>query len=352
MSGGVDSSTAAWLLKEKGHEVIGATMCIGTPDRNETGSNRCCGFSDMEDARRIALQLEIPFYVFQFKEEFEKEVIDYFCKEYREGRTPNPCILCNEKLKFGSFLKRAMELGADYVATGHYARLEFDEGSGQYLLKKGIDRKKDQSYVLFSLRQDQLRHTLFPLGEFKKEEVRKMAFETGLRVHDKPESQEVCFIPEASYHHFLSERLKEAITAGPILDREGNVLGKHKGIPFYTIGQRRGLRLAKGKPLYVIGIDRERNAVIVGEEREVYGDTFIAHSVNWIRPQDTASPISCEVKIRYNHPGAEAILSPLGEDGLEVSLRTPQKAITPGQAAVFYDGETVLGGWWIKEVIN
>ena len=352
MSGGVDSSTAAWLLKNKGYEVIGATMCIGTPDRSETGGNRCCGFSDIEDARRVALQLEIPFYVFQFKEEFEKEIIDYFCKEYREGRTPNPCILCNEKLKFGSFLKRAMELGADYVATGHYARLEFDEGSGHYLLKKGVDRRKDQSYVLFSLRQDQLRHTLFPLGEFQKEEVRKMAFETGLRVHDKPESQEVCFISETSYHSFLSERLKEAITAGPILDRGGNVLGKHKGIPFYTIGQRRGLRLAKGKPLYVIGIDREKNAVIVGEEREVYEDTFITHSVNWIRPQDTASPISCKVKIRYNHPGAEAILSSMGGNALEVNLKTPQKAITPGQAAVFYDGETVLGGGWIKEVIN
>ena len=350
MSGGVDSSTAAWLLKEEGYEVVGATMCIGTQDLSQTGSTRCCGFSDMEDARRVALQLEIPFYVFQFKEEFEKEVIDYFCKEYREGRTPNPCILCNEKLKFGSFLKRAMKLGADHVATGHYARLELDGESGRYLLKRGADRKKDQSYVLFSLRQDQLRHTLFPLGEFRKEEVRKMAFEAGLRVHDKPESQEVCFIPEASYHYFLSERLKGEITSGPILDREGNVLGRHKGIPFYTIGQRRGLRLAKGKPLYVIGIDRERDAVIVGEEREVYGDAFIAHSINWIRPQENDSPVSCKVKIRYSHPGVEAVLSPTGEDALEVNLRTPQKAITPGQAAVFYAGETVLGGGWIKEI--
>src|SRR4030042_1577615 len=287
MSGGVDSSTAAWLLKNKGYEVIGATMCIGTPDRSETGGNRCCGFWDIEDARRVALQLEIPFYVFQFKEEFEKEIIDYFCKEYRDGRTPNPCILCNEKLKFGSFLKRAMELGADYVATGHYARLQFDEGGGQFF-----------------------------------------------------------FIPETSYHHFLSERLKEAITAGPILDREGNVLGKHKGIPFYTIGQRRGLRLAKGKPLYVIGIDREKNAVIVGEEREVYGDTFIAHSLNWIRSQDMASPIACKVKIRYNHPGAEATLSSMGGNALEVNLKTPQKAITPGQAAGFYDGGPVLRSGW------
>src|SRR4030043_1171583 len=346
MSGGVDSSTAAWLLKNKGYEVIGATMCIGTPDRSETGASRCCGFSDIEDARRVALQLEIPFYVFQFKEEFEKEIIDYFCKEYKDGRTPNPCILCNEKLRCGSFLKRAMELGADYIATGHYARLEFDEGSGHYLLKKGVDRRKDQSYVLFSLRQDQLRHTLFPLGEFQKEEVRKMAFETGLRVHDKPESQEVCFIPETSYHHFLSERLKEAITAGPILDREGNVLGKHKGIPFYTIGQRRGLRLAKGKPLYVIGIDRERNVIVVGGEEEVYGDTFLVDSVNWIMPQKMISSHHTQVKIRYNHPGSEAYISHQREGDLEVKFKSPQKAITPGQAAVFYDGETVLGGGW------
>jgi len=348
MSGGVDSSTAAWVLKERGDEVIGATMCIGTPDRSDSGMNRCCGFSDMEDARRVALQLEIPFYVFQLQKEFEKEVIDYFCKEYREGRTPNPCILCNERLKFGSFLKRAMELGADYIATGHYARLEFDERSGRTLLKKGLDRRKDQSYALFSLRQNQLRHALFPLGEFRKEEVRKMAFEIGLRVHDKAESQEVCFIPETSYHSFLSEKLREAIMPGPILDREGHVLGNHQGIPFYTIGQRRGLRLTKGKPFYVIGIDRERNAIVVGEEREAYGDAFVAHSVNWIRSQDAVSPISCRVKIRYNHPGEEAILFPMGEGSVKVSLKTPQKAITPGQAAVFYEGDTVLGGGWIK----
>jgi tRNA-specific 2-thiouridylase len=352
MSGGVDSSTTAWLLKKEGYEVIGATMCIGTQDPGNTGAARCCGFSDMEDARRVALQLEIPFYVFQFKEEFEKEVIEYFCREYKEGRTPNPCILCNEKLKFGSFLRKAMELGADYVATGHYARLETDGGSGRYVLKKGTDRRKDQSYVLFSLRQDQLKRTLFPLGPFRKEEVRRMAFETGLRVHDKPESQEVCFIPEASYHHFLSERLKEGITPGPILDRKGNVQGKHQGIAFYTIGQRRGLRLARGKPLYVVGIDRERNAVVVGEEREVYGSAFTVHSVNWILPQENGSPVSCRVKIRYNHPGADAVLSRRKDDELEVNLETPQKAITPGQAAVFYDGDTVLGGGWIKEVIN
>jgi len=353
MSGGVDSSTTAWFLKEKGYEVIGATMCIGMMDKTQGGPARCCGLGDIEDARRVALQIEIPFYVFHLREEFEKEVIQYFCEEYVKGRTPNPCILCNERMKFGSFLKMALELEADFIATGHYARLDFDERIGRTLLKKGVDRRKDQSYVLFSLTQDQLRHTLFPLGEHRKEEVRKKALQLGLRVHDKPESQEVCFIQESSYHSFLSERLKESIEPGPIVDREGNVLGKHKGIPFYTIGQRRGLRLAKGKPLYVIGIDREKNGIVVGGEEEVYGDTFIVDSVNWIVPQKMiSSSHNTQVKIRYNHPGSEASISPKGEGELEVKFKSPQKAITPGQAAVFYDGETVLGGGWIKEVLK
>ena len=352
MSGGVDSSTTAWFLKEKGYEVIGATMCIGTMDGTQGGSVRCCGLADIEDARRVALQLEIPFYVFQLRDEFEKEIIQYFCEEYSRGRTPNPCILCNEKVKFGSFLKRALEMDADYLSTGHYARLEFDEGMEQYLLKRGVDRRKDQSYVLFSLTQDQLRYLLFPLGEYRKEEVRQKAFQIGLRVHDKPESQEVCFIHETSYHPFLQEKLEESIEPGPIIDQNGVVLGRHKGIPFYTIGQRRGLRLAKGRPLYVIGIDRKRNALIVGEEKEVYGDTFIVNSVNWINSREVASSFLAQVKIRYNHPGSEAVISPKGKGELEVRFKSPQKAITPGQAAVFYEGERVLGGGWIKEVIR
>jgi len=352
MSGGVDSSTTAWLLKQKGYEVIGATMCIGMMDKAQGGPARCCGLAEIEDARRIALQLEIPFYVFHLKEEFEKEVVQYFCEEYAKGKTPNPCILCNEKVKFGSFLKRALELEADFVATGHYARLDFDERMGRYLLKKGVDPKKDQSYVLFSLTQDQFGRTLFPLGGLRKEEVRKMALQQGLRVHDKPESQEVCFIQESSYHFFLSERLEKSFGPGSIVDRRGNVLGKHKGIPFYTIGQRRGLRLAKGKPLYVIGIDREKNVIVVGGEEEVYGDTFLVDSVNWIVPQKMISSYHTQVKIRYNHPGSEANISHQREGDLEVKFKSPQKAITPGQAAVFYDGETVLGGGWIKEVLS
>jgi len=352
MSGGVDSSTTAWLLKEKGYEVIGATMCIGVMDRTQGGPARCCGLADIEDARRVALQLEIPFYVFYLKDEFEKEVIQYFCEEYRKGRTPNPCILCNERIKFGSFWEKAKAFEADFISTGHYARLEFDDETGRYFLKRGIDQKKDQSYVLFSLTQDQLHHTLFPLGEYRKEEVRRKALQLDLRVHDKPESQEVCFIHEPSYHPFLKERLGESIRPGPIIDKRGVVLGKHKGIPFYTIGQRRGLNLAKGKPLYVIGIDREKNVLVVGEEKEVYDDTFIVDSLSWITSRIMTLPFSAKVKIRYNHPGSEAVLSMKGEDELEVKFKTPQKAITPGQAAVFYDGETVLGGGWIKEVIR
>jgi len=352
MSGGVDSSTTAWLLKEKGYEVIGATMCIGTMNKVHGGPARCCGLADIEDARRVALELGIPFYVFHLRDEFEKEVIEYFCEEYARGRTPNPCILCNERVKFGSFMKMAFELEADFIATGHYARLDFDEEAGWYLLKKGLDRKKDQSYVLFSLTQAQFRRTLFPVGEHRKEDVRKIALQLGLRVHDKPESQEVCFIQESSYHFFLSERLKESVESGPILDREGKVLGKHKGIAFYTIGQRRGLGLAKGRPLYVIGIDRQKNAIVVGGEEEVYGDRFIVDSINWIVPRERALSHKTQVKIRYNHPGSEAILLPKGEDELEVRFRSPQKAITPGQAAVFYDEEIVLGGGWIKEVLS
>lgn len=353
MSGGVDSSTSAWLLKEKGYEVIGATICIGVMDREPGGPIRCCSITDMEDARRVALQLEIPFYVFHLREDFEREVIQYFCEEYLKGRTPNPCIICNEKIKFGSFLKKAMEMDAQYISTGHYVRLELDEKRNEFLLKRAIDQKKDQSYVLFSLKQDQLSSSIFPLGEFGKDDVRRKAFEIGLRVHNKPESQEVCFIGDHSYHSFLSERLKESIEPGPILDRKGNILGRHKGIAFYTIGQRRGLGITEGRPLYVIGIDRKRNVVVVGGEEEAYGKSFLVSGVNWINsPFTRESPFSAQVKIRYNHKGEEAEIFPEDDGKVKVIFKSPQKAITPGQAAVFYDGELVLGGGWIEEVIN
>ena len=351
MSGGVDSSLAACLLKEMDFEVIGATMRIWKGEEQGSPSG-CCGAADVADARRVAQQLGIPYYVFNLEEEFEKEVIQYFCEEYRQGRTPNPCILCNERMKFGALLKRALELEADGLATGHYARLVFDERAGRYSLKKGVDKRKDQSYVLFSLTQNQLSHALFPLGDYVKEEVRTRALQLGLRVHDKPESQEICFIHESSYHAFLKGRLEESVETGPIVDKDGNVLGSHKGIPFYTIGQRRGLRLAKGKPLYVTGIDRKKNTIIVGGKEEVLADTFVVDSLNWIHPPEEASTFSAQVKIRYNHPGSEAVICSRGENEIEVKFKTPQKAITPGQAAVFYDGETVIGGGWIKRVTS
>ncbi len=349
MSGGVDSSLAACLLKEKNYDVIGVTMRIWNEEaRNPYG---CCGAIDVADARRIAQQLGIPYYVFNLEEEFEKEVIQYFCEEYGRGRTPNPCILCNEKMKFGVFLRKALELDADLFATGHYARQVFDGATGRYLLKKGIDKKKDQSYVLFSLTQDQLRHAIFPIGDFVKKEVRDGALNLGLRVHDKPESQEICFIHDSSYRSFLKARLGDAVSPGPIVDKAGTVLGTHEGIPFYTIGQRRGLRLAKGRPLYVTGMDREKNAIVVGDKEDVFADTFMVDALNWIVPPGMAS-FSAQVKIRYNHAGSEAVLSPKGTGEVEVRFHSPQKAITPGQAAVFYNGETVIGGGWIREVVR
>jgi tRNA-uridine 2-sulfurtransferase len=351
MSGGVDSSVTAHLLKENGFEVIGATMRVWK-ESIQKGLDRCCGASDVEDARHVAQKLGIPFYVFNMEEEFDREVIQYFCREYGKGRTPNPCILCNEKMKFNSFLKKALDIEADFIATGHYARLEFDDRMNRYVLKKGLDGKKDQSYVLFSLTQNQFSRTLLPLGHFEKEKVREKALQLCLRVHAKPESQEICFIHELSYHSFLRERLGSAVEPGAIVDQRGNVLGKHKGIPFYTIGQRRGLGLATGKPLYVTGIDREKNQIVVGAEADVYAEAFLVDSVTWIKDPPSGPFILAQVKIRYNHPGAVASLVIKENNEVLVTFRSPQKAITPGQAAVFYDGEIVLGGGWIREVVK
>lgn len=351
MSGGVDSSVAAFLLKKEGYEVIGATMRIWKGDEGRGHPDGCCGVAHVEDARRVAQQLEIPFYVLNLAEAFEREVIDYFCEEYGRGRTPNPCILCNERVKFGSLLERAKALGADYLATGHYAQVVFDPSSKRFLLKRGVDRRKDQAYVLFSLSQEQLRHCLFPLGPYRKEEVRGIAETLGLRVFDKPESQEICFIQERSYHSFVEGRRKVAIEPGPIVDKDGRVLGRHRGIPFYTVGQRRGLRLARGVPLYVVAIDPGRNVVVVGEKQEVFRDTFVVDRVNWIAHEEVPPSCRAWVKIRYNHPGGEAMLFRQADGTLKVQFKEPQKAITPGQASVFYDGETVLGGGWIEGVL-
>ncbi|MCG2676586.1 tRNA 2-thiouridine(34) synthase MnmA [bacterium] len=349
MSGGVDSSVAALLLKERGYEVVGVHL------------NLACALNAEEPARSMASKLDIPFYSLNLKKEFEKKVINYFTREYSKGRTPNPCVVCNRKIKFKALLKKAKELKADYIATGHYAKVTYDKKRKRYLLKKGRDRKKDQSYVLCILNQKQLKHTLFPLANFTKEEVRKKARELG--IHNRPSSQEICFVPDADYRRFLgtqitADRLKE----GLIVDREGKVLGKHKGIAFYTIGQRRWLGVALGKPLYVVAIDNSKNVIVVGSEKEILRDELIARDVNWIAIDGLKGSRRVKAKIRYQHREAEATVTPLSKNRVRVKFEKPQRAITPGQAVVFYDkparrirpskavgagGDIVLGGGWI-----
>lgn len=341
MSGGVDSSVAAALLKQEGYEVIGVTMQLWPA--NEFG---CCGA--VSDAKRVAHRLSIPHYVMNFRQVFAQEVIANFCHEYSLGRTPNPCIRCNQYIKFAALLQRAKELDADFVATGHYARVEYDKESQRYLLKRGIDLKKDQSYVLYAMTQDQLSRILLPLGHFTKEKVRQMAQELGLPVADKAESQEICFIPDDNYPGFLKEYMPSAAKPGPILDQRGNILGQHQGILFYTIGQRKGLGISTREPLYVVAIDGKNNALIVGSKKDTYQDELIATDINWIAIEQPRQPIKAKVKIRYLHPGAEAMITPLNKDSVHIKFTEPQMAITPGQAVVFYSGDSVIGGGTIE----
>ncbi len=348
MSGGVDSSVAALLLKEEGYQVSGVTMKIwdGEALPKEGTYHGCYGpeeREDIEDAHGVAQILGIPLYVFDLGREYESEVLDYFCHEYLSGRTPNPCIRCNRQIKFDALVKKARDKGIefDYLATGHYARVEYDESRCRYLLKKARDLAKDQSYFLFSLSQEQLGRSLFPVGNYTKEEVRKIASNFGLGVDTKPESQN--FIG-GGYSHLV----EDAAQPGLILDSQGNVLGQHRGIPFYTVGQRKGLGISAGEPLYVTAINAERNAIVVGSKEEVYGDEFIASELNWIALEELQQPIEAKVKIRYLHKEAEAIITPSDEDKVYIKFREPQMAITPGQAAVFYDDDTVLGGGTIE----
>lgn len=349
MSGGVDSSVTAALLLKAGYDVIGISMRLGVHDtiETDTGKPSCCSLEGIEDARRVAAQLGIPFYAVNYEANFAKHIVDYFCAEYSMGRTPNPCILCNQELKFGKLLKLAYQMEAEYIATGHYARIKCDEQLGRYLLLKGIDLSKDQSYALFSLTQEQLSHALMPLGEYTKSEVRRIAYELGLKVHDKPESQEICFIADDDYNRFLKERMPESIKPGPILDTQGNILGEHRGIQFYTIGQRKGLRLSLGKPVYVVKIDALNNAVIVGDKHELLKREFRVEKLNLISRERLDDPIKAQVKIRYNDPGHSATVFQISEDEAKVQFDEPYGAVTPGQAAVFYDNDVVIGGGWI-----
>jgi len=351
MSGGVDSSVAAYLLKKQGYEVIGVTMKVWQ-DEEEKGSNDgCCGLSAVDDARMVCNKLEIPYYVLNFKEFFKEKVIDYFIDEYIKGRTPNPCIACNKYIKFDELIKKAHSLGAYYVATGHYSKIHYDKNLNRYLIKLSETLEKDQTYTLYNLTQDQLKYILMPLGYFSsKEEVRKIAEELDLVVANKPDSQEICFVPDNDYGKFIKERVSN-IRPGNFVDKEGNVLGKHKGIVYYTIGQRKGLGISLGKPAYVIDIIPERNEVVIGDNSDVFSKGLIADEVNFIPFDNLKEPIKVKAKIRYSAKPAEATIFRYNDSQIKVFFDTPQRAITPGQAVVFYKDDYLLGGGTILKSI-
>ena len=370
MSGGVDSSVAGYLLREQGYEVIGVTMKVWPQDCISRAEDKCCGPQAVADARGVAHTLGFPHYVIDEADQFEELVINYFSSEYQAGRTPNPCVMCNEKLKFGNLWQKAEALGCDYIATGHYAIIEHADGVAGVIdagynkgavLRKGIDPRKDQSYFLFSLRQEQLRRALTPLGRMAKSEIRVIARKLGLKVADKADSQEICFVPGQDYKAFLRSHLGEnEFRRGGIYDLEGNFIAAHEGIEMFTIGQRKGLPGGSAQPRYVVGLDPETNRVIVGRAEDLLVEEFEVERVNWIpavagigdsgagiTDPGYKDEIDATVKIRYNHPGTPATITPLENQRARIHLREPQKAVTPGQAAVFYDGDVVLGGGWI-----
>jgi tRNA-specific 2-thiouridylase len=351
MSGGVDSSATAALLLEQGYDVIGITLKLWPQDCVNRAEDKCCGPQAVTDARAVCFKLDIPYYLVDESEDFQKHVIQYFADEYKAGRTPNPCVMCNQNLKFGRLIDRARQLGADYIATGHFARVEQAASAagapGRYLLKRGRDLRKDQSYFLFSLRQDQLARTIFPLGEKTKSDTREVARHCNLKTADKEESMEICFVPDNNYGGFLQSANLVQKHRGEITDIYGQVLGHHDGIEFYTIGQRRGLGITTPKPVYVVELDAERNRVVVGDESALERDEFTADRCNWHPFEKLEAPIEVTAKIRYNHPGATATVTPAGNGSVKVKLHTPQRAITPGQAAVFYQDDLVVGGGWI-----
>jgi tRNA-specific 2-thiouridylase len=348
MSGGVDSSVAAALLTEQGHDVIGITMRVWDPSAaGDEAETSCCSPDNVRDAGRIAEQLGISFYVVNFEDEFRRLVIDDFIREYYHGRTPNPCVRCNELVKFGLLLEKARELGAGFLATGHYAQVAKGD-DGFFQLLKGRDPKKDQSYFLFALSQEQLARTLFPLGGKTKQEVRALASRFGLRVAEKGESQEICFIPDDNYVRFLEAEKESEDLSGAIVDQLGNVLGHHHGTYRYTVGQRRGLGIAWKEPLYVLGVDAKRREVIVGPHDELYKKGLTASHVNWLMPKP-AREFSTTCRIRYRHQAVPCRVIPLPENRVEVFFTEQEKSVTPGQAVVFYDENRVLGGGWIEE---
>ncbi len=362
MSGGVDSSTAAVILKEAGFDLIGFSMQLwdqkrGRHDEDALRSNRCCSLDDLYDAREVASRLGIPYYVVDFQKEFERTVVRTFIENYRLGLTPSPCVLCNSHMKFDHLVRMAEEVEASRIATGHYARVSRDEASGRYVLVQARDRNKDQSYFLFELGQSQLAKTMFPLGDLEKEQVRQIARRYGRPVADKAESQEICFIPDGDYAAFVERHHDEILgpgaskpfSAGKIVDTEGRKLGIHPGIHHYTIGQRRGLGIAYSSPLYVLELRPEDNTVVVGERSQLGGRRCTVARPNWISIPNLSEPLRVHAKIRSRHRAAPATLTPIENDCVEVMFDSPQPAISPGQACVFYQGEIVVGGGWIKK---
>ncbi len=348
MSGGVDSSVTAAILKERGYDVVGITLKVWPQDCLSRAEDKCCGPQAVADARGVAHALGIPHYVVDEAGEFERMVIDYFAAEYRAGRTPNPCVMCNEKLKFGSLLERARRLGAAKVATGHYAVI--GEADGRAALRRGVDPRKDQSYFLFSLRQEQLRAALTPLGPLTKPEIRERAKALGLKVHDKEDSQEICFVPGNDYAAFLKAHLggAEKFQRGGFYDLAGNYLGEHEGIEAYTVGQRKGLPGGAPEPRYVVDIDPVSKRVILGGAADLMVESFEIGHCNWIADVPHGVPVPALVKIRYNHAGAAAVVEAAADGTAVVRFAEAQRAVTPGQAAVCYDGDRVLGGGWIR----
>jgi tRNA-specific 2-thiouridylase len=347
MSGGADSTVAAGLLKEQGYEVIGVTMNLFTLPRQVCLSEdlrACCGWKATEDAHQAAFDLGISHFVVDFRKEFESSVIADFSREYGRGRTPNPCVRCNEHIKFRLLAERAARLGADHLATGHHARVAYHRDSGRYRLKKGRDTVKDQSYFLYPLTQEQLSRCLFPVGGLLKREVRALARKWGLRIADKEESQEICFVPLGNYPDFLKKRAKRAFVPGPIKDAAGRVLGEHRGIGHFTVGQRRGLGISATKPLYVVAIDGPGNAVFVGRHEDLFSKTLTASCLNWISIESLEEPVRVKARIRSRHEEAAALVTPFRKGRVRVDFDRPQRAIAPGQSVVFYARDSVVGG--------
>lgn len=353
----MDSSVAAALLHERGYVVIGVTMNLWGYDRVGGNINRdsgCCSIDTLDDARSVCNTLGVPHYVVNFRDEFDTAVTDNFVSEYMSGRTPNPCVRCNTYIKWGVLLQKAQELGADKIATGHYVRNTFDEKSGRYVLKRGLDARKDQSYALWGIRQHGLAYSIFPIGEYTKAEIRQIARNLGLRTAEKKESQEICFIPDNDYMRYLKSRQPELlqVQGGEIVDREGEVIGTHRGYPFYTIGQRKGLGLSVPEPVYVTEIDARNNRVTVGSNRDLEHTGLVAENVNWISCDRSDRILEIEAKIRYNSPGALARIRAIENDCVEVIFHEPQRAVTPGQSVVFYRDDLVVGGGVIKSYIK